>query len=77
MKRERLAYTLYKSEKANSALVYSTIADDENDVPLDATLEWFRLERAQLLATSSTEASNSEKKIREVIKEFDIKFSSD
>ena len=75
MKRKKLAYTLHKSEKANSALVYSTIADDENDVPLDATLGWFRLDRAQPLAISSTEASNSEKKIREVIKEFDIKVS--
>ena len=64
MKREKLAYTLHKNEKANSALVYSTIADnDENDIPSDATLAWFRLDRAQLLVASSTEASNSEKKL--------------
>ena len=76
MKREKLAYTLHKSEKANSALVYFTIADnDDKDVPSDATLAWFRLERTQLLAASSTETLNSEKKIREVIKEFNIKIS--
>ena len=63
MKRENLAYTLYKSEKANSALVYYTIVDnDENNVPSDATLTWFRLERVQLLGAPSTEVSTSERK---------------
>ena len=66
----------FKAKKANSALVYFTIADnDDKDVPSDATLAWFRLERTQLLAASSTETLNSEKKIREVIKEFNIKIS--
>ena len=57
MKREKLAYNLHKVEKANSDLVHSTIA-------LNETLTWFRLERAQLLAALSIEASNSEKYVR-------------
>ena len=55
IKREKLAYTQHKSEKANSALVYFTIANnDKNDVPSDATLAWCCLERAHLLASSYT-----------------------
>ena len=42
MKREKLAYTLHKSEKSNSTLVYSTIVDnDQYDVPSDATFYAF------------------------------------
>ena len=64
---KKLAYNLHRGEKAISDLVYSTIADnDENDIPLDETLAWFRLERAQLLAASSIEASNSEKYVRKL-----------
>ena len=69
MEKERLIYSLSESEKANSALVYSTSMERSNDVVLSDTeeLEKLRLEKAQLLAAVSEGSLKTERRIREAI----------
>lgn len=67
MERERLIHALNESEKANSALVYSTSVDQGgNDSPIELELAKLRLEKAQLLAAVQVNSSKVEQRIRNV-----------
>jgi len=68
MEKDRLIHALNESEKANSALVYSTSVDqDGNDSPLELELAKLRLEKAQLLAEVQENGSKVEQRIRQAI----------
>jgi len=69
MERDRLIHALNESEKANSALVYSTTVDRSQGSGSSAELELakLRLEKAQLLAAVQANGSKTEQRIRNVV----------
>ena len=65
MERDRLIHALDESEKANSALVYSTsTVRGGNNSPMELELAKLRLEKAQLLAAVQENSSKAEHRMR-------------
>ena len=70
MERDKLVHALNESEKANSALVYSTsVEQGDNDSSLELELSKLRLEKAQLLAALQENGSKFEQRIHSVFSE--------
>ncbi len=70
MERDRLIHALNESEKANSALVYSTSVDNgESDSQLEFELSKLRLEKAQLLAAVQENKSMFEQRLRNAFRD--------
>ena len=68
IERDRLVHALNESEKANTALVYSTSAGHGDDVSsIEVELAKLRLEKAQLLAAVQESRSRAEQRIRSVV----------
>ncbi len=77
IERDRLVHALNESEKANSALVYSTSVDQGcKDSPLEFELAKLRLEKAQLLAEVQEIGSKVEQRIRSAVSGENEKYSN-
>lgn len=78
MERDRLVHALNESEKANSALVYSTsVEHGDNNSSLELELSKLRLEKAQLLAAVQENGSKFEQRIRSAFSEGNEQKSSE
>uniref|UniRef100_A0A7S4S2U0 Uncharacterized protein n=1 Tax=Ditylum brightwellii TaxID=49249 RepID=A0A7S4S2U0_9STRA len=69
MEKERLAHDLKESEKANTALVYSTSVENQtgSTSPEKSELIMLRLEKVQLLAAVSEASARTERRVREAV----------
>ena len=74
IERDQLIHALNESEKANSALVYSTTVDSdkENFSSIEAEMSKLRMENAQLLSTTSKTAARTERRIRRALAGDDV-----
>ncbi len=78
LERDQLIHSLNESEKANSALVYSTsVEKGENGSSLELELSKLRLEKAQLLAAVQENGSKFEKRVRSAFSNENEKKSSE
>jgi chromosome segregation ATPase len=77
IERDRLVHALNESEKANSALVYSTSVDQGcKNSPLELEIAKLRLEKAQLLAEVQENGSKVEQRIRSAVSGENEKYNN-